>query len=316
MLKLRTLATIASKLEKNKIIKHLVKINEDTLEYKKLNKYILDGLLVYYNNDKLVELLKNNNLYFGSLESQYYSFCKHYHGNNLFDAIKYLFNKGLDINFKLGGNNCLHLVCKYYHGDDLLDIIKYLVNKGLDINANSGAICNMNYLHALCRFYNGCDLFNIIKYLVDKGIDINATSRIGRNMNCLHLLCWKYSGDDLFNIIKYLINKGVDINAKTNEMTNYLHLICSSYSGYYLLDIIKYLVNKGVDINTKNKYDYNCLHLNIINNYNIDVVDYLLGYIDLYSKNIKYKSAYYYLLRYRKSDISNWSKILNKHGYE
>lgn len=278
MLKLRTLTTIYAdrKGVNNNVIVNIVKINKETKEYKSIeNTKRHMRLAQIYNNEN--EIIK-----LWKLDNRdILGLVLRYSGNNLLYIIKQLNNKGINLSKKINGWNVLHSICRYYSGKDLFDIIKYLIDYVVHINSVDDSN-SWNYLHFICKNYFGKDLFDIIKYLINKGISINNTTRLG--YTCLHMLCNDYCGDDLIYIIKYLIDEGIDINATDNNRCNCLQHLCMRYSGSDLSNVI----------------------------------DLILSYSNksiLYSKNIFNKSAYYYLLTNSEFEVSEWSKVLKKHGY-
>ena len=79
---------------------------------------------------------------------------------------------GANINAKDNVSTVLH----YAAWGGNLDVVKYLVDKGADINAKTGALLGMTtVLHAAALGGNP----EVVKFLVDKGADINAKDNDG-----------------------------------------------------------------------------------------------------------------------------------------
>jgi ankyrin repeat protein len=262
-------------------------------------------------------------------------FYKH---KNILEIIKYFIeNQKVNINIRnLGGKNLLILLCLHYPHDNIIDIIKYLVKKGINVNCKDKL--DWNALHILLRYYLHDNIVDIIKYLVKKGMNINASLNNGINYTNLLINDGIVNLQTKFTVIKFLVGKGIDIYSSCLGF-NIFHFLCCKYEGDLSLEIIKYFANI-MEENfyymkpSKNSFKTNYKEVFLLNSKNdcgptplkylikrteYDIskpLNYFLSKgANLYSKNAKYKSAYFYLLKYRKHEMSKYSNILQKYGY-
>ena len=146
-------------------------------------KYDIDLLRTVHN-------IRNDNLY---LIASY---------NGQIDVMKYLEDKGLDINSTNNYGNNAYLLASL---GGKINVMKYLEDKGFDINFTNRE-GNNAYLFAS---YNG--QINVMEYLEDKGFDINFKNNDGNNA----YLIASHNGQK--DVIKYLEDK-IIINKKINNV--------------------------------------------------------------------------------------------------
>ena len=139
---------------------------------------------------KTVRNIRNDNLY---LIASY---------NGQIDVMKYLENKGFDINFKNNNGNNAYLLASL---GGKINVMKYLENKGFDINSTNNNGSNAYLLAST----NG--QIDVMKYLEDKGFDINFKNNNGSNAYLFASLGGK------INVMKYLENK-IIINKKIKNV--------------------------------------------------------------------------------------------------
>jgi ankyrin repeat protein len=150
------------------------------------------------------------------------------------DIVKYLLEKGADINTKdREGSTPLQNAAAKGH----FDIVKLLVEKGSDVNYKDDN--GVTPIHFGCMSGN----VDLVKYLVEKGADINAVSKIGR----------KPAVDAVFGgnveVLKYLESKGVNMKGLEAGAGNTpLHIA----TGRGNIEMLKYFISKGYDVNKKN----------------------------------------------------------------
>jgi hypothetical protein len=139
--------------------------------------------------------------------------------NTLLDMIKYLVDKGADINKEAFINNKVPL---YYAAlYNKLEIVKYLVEHGADINIKLSGKNEISILYDLIRYDENSLSLNIVKYLVEKGAKTDIFDDEGKS-----LLYWARENNPL--IYRYL--KGISENKgpKSDKL----------YDGYSKSDIL------------------------------------------------------------------------------
>jgi len=149
------------------------------------------------------------------------------------DLIKYLIDKGADIN--------LRHTNPIFNVQDV-DTIKYLLEKGLDINKP---------IHQGLTPLHNCRNQEKILFLLENGANVNVKDDLGRTPIMM------YTKEDLIDI---MIKHGADINVKDNDGDTLLHLLASNSKD---IDLIKKLIRKGLKIDTQNKDG--CIPLHYIN---------------------------------------------------
>jgi hypothetical protein len=61
-----------------------------------------------------------------------------------------LIEKGIDVNCKNDGRNALRLLCEYYKNENLIDIIRFLIEKGINVNYKDIVVLRQNYRKENC----------------------------------------------------------------------------------------------------------------------------------------------------------------------
>ncbi|MBD3170229.1 MAG: hypothetical protein GF307_12155 [candidate division Zixibacteria bacterium] len=149
------------------------------------------------------------------------------------EIVKYLIEKGADVNARSGQNsNPLHGAAYYGHED----IVKLLIENGAEVD-NPNAYDYRPMLSACAGGH-----LNIVKMLIDAGADIEATTYDGANA----LLTAAASGNQ--EMFEMLLELGADLNSVNNDGDNALHYAAVSPNS----DFVRYLIDKGFDINSVN----------------------------------------------------------------
>jgi len=157
-----------------------------------------DMKIVYEMNDKKI------------IEKDIYKLIKYFSENKKFEEFKLLFEY-FDINLEISGYRPIHIICQY----GTIEMLKYLVEKGADIESqtetNKCFYSDKKYrpIHMICKH----GTFEMLEYIVNKGVDINAEATHGWQPlhNALQFM-------DLKSII-FLIEKNVNLNIRTYEYT-------------------------------------------------------------------------------------------------
>ncbi|AQN68741.1 putative ankyrin repeat protein [Saudi moumouvirus] len=168
--------------------------------------------------------------------------------NNYTNIIKYLVEKGIDVNINNGSN--LDELIRRKNFDNL----KFLIENGANIKSITKS------LHSTICVGN----IDMVKYLIESGADINgefndsilAASiyghkdiidyllKNGPNFDTINNGLMEASGDCFMSIIKYLLESGIDINYNNSFA---LDIACKNKH----LSAIKYLLDNGSDINIR-----------------------------------------------------------------
>jgi hypothetical protein len=226
------------------------------------------------------------------------TFMKLY-GNSLFvlavnqrnlSNIKFILDKGADINYETDGKNIL-MITKFD-----IDIAEYLIEKGLYVNHRDNSGNNLLYYVINSVNITADGKIKIIKLLMDKNIYMNNTNNRGLN-TIAEYLCKNHNIDKvilnfLFEHIKntdnynyslayferinmgyqpdcetinILIKNGANFNVCASSNRTILHLITQKYSDClsYYNDVISTFINCGVDINAIDGSGMRCLDLQI-----------------------------------------------------
>ena len=175
-----------------------------------------------------------------------------------YDDVKYLVDKGADINVR-GPGGATPLMVAVDGGD--LDIVKLLVAGGADINATT--LESGRTALIVAAEYGRKE---IVEFLLHKGADINARTTDGMTPMILSVI-----GDHL-DTAKCLADNGAVVNAQIKDSNSLL--IWASDRGR--LDTVKFLVDGGADVNEKGSRGSTPLISAIINGH-LDTIRFLVG---------------------------------------
>ena len=153
------------------------------------------------------------------------------------DIVKYLIEKGADVNAVNQGNNDMTPLHTAIYSDKNVETVKFLVANGADVTAKNK---DGHTPLRLAIIYNRN--IAIIKFLISKEEDINAKD--GYGFTLLHSV----SGhNNSIELAKFLIESGADINAKNRQDQTPLQVvIIRGKPGYS--EVVKFLVSSGAKI--------------------------------------------------------------------
>jgi ankyrin repeat protein len=205
-----------------------------------------------------------------------FGLLKYATGQHDLELVKFLINRGVDVNAKLESNDNLPLhtrgqsalhsaICGYRS----LEIVQYLISQGADVNARDefGA----TPLHYAC----GNSRDDVFECLVSQGADVNAKDKYGNTP--LHGAAQRTCG---VMMLEYLISQGGDVNAKDEHGNTLLHHAAQFHSCF---EVLEYLISQGVDVNAENDDGETALDFALIKEYsdNPDLLERQRKGIDL-----------------------------------
>jgi ankyrin repeat protein len=186
------------------------------------------------------------------------------------DIVKFLLEKGADVNLNRGGATALHMAA-IYGGNT--EVITLLLEAGADINARTGngdTPLNMAVIGKQKE---------IAELLLEKGGEINL-----ENQNFTYLLYTAASGG-IKKIADTALEKEVDFSFRTGNGNTLLH--AASEGG--LVGLARMLLEKGADMEAANIYGQTPLHVAARGGHK-DIVEYFLkkgAQVDVKTKNGK-----------------------------
>lgn len=162
--------------------------------------------------------------------------------NGYFDIVKYLVDKGADINFGSCNKTSLMYGAKYF------DIVKYLVDHGAKALVNE---INGRWKNAIF-FTSGPDTRRVVEYLLDHGLDIELED--GDNRTLLS----RASSEGRVDLVRILIDHGANINVEFEEgkplLTGLVEIIgeTDEWMTYFsLMEVLKVLIEAGAEVDLR-----------------------------------------------------------------
>ncbi|OGE49252.1 hypothetical protein PENARI_c022G06687 [Penicillium arizonense] len=186
------------------------------------------------------------------------------------EGIRYLVQKGADVNMRLSGDYGSVLE-KTSAEDRTLQVTKALVEAGADVNLLSESRDYGSPLAAAVASWIGADM-DTVKYLIQKGADVNLSLPHGRYGNALIAAAAR-----AYNVeaVKYLIRSGADVNASPQH-GEYGSALVAAAACDETVDTVKALMEAGADIKrTFEKGEYDCVLAAAVTNVHtqLDIVE-------------------------------------------
>lgn len=201
-----------AKTNRDNIIKYIISNNPD-LFYND-GEALMNASIA--GDGKLVEYLIDHGLT-PYIDDAFTNACESGH----FQIVKYLFNKGAQINTLINNANPLVLSCQ----NGFLNIVEFLIENNADIH-----ICNDNAILTATR--NGH--LKIVKYLIRSGMNLQSLNDV---------LLEACVDNNHFEILKYLICQGVDLHFSDDKII--YSIACQGN-----LEMFKYVERLGLNIHT------------------------------------------------------------------
>lgn len=158
-------------------------------------------------------------------------------------AIKYLLDKGADIEGKDYANNTPLLIALQLGQEDAAE---FLIKQGADINVAD----NTGWTPLILASSGG--RLSVLKMLLDRGAKMDA---IRDGWNALNYAC--HHGKE--NAAKYLLDRGMDVNGPRQDTWRPYPLFSAIFMGH--ISIVKLLLDRGADISLKDKQGNNALSM-------------------------------------------------------
>jgi TPR repeat protein len=164
------------------------------------------------------------------------------------DCVKFLLNKGADINSKKDdGSTPLHLAVLYNH----IRVVKLLLEKGANINARENSGKTPTHF-AVIAFKSSSEYYGVLNYLADKRANLHLKDDKGESVvdmvnstqeNGLTPLFRAASNGDSEKV-KLLLKLGADTEKTSKDVTP---LLIASYKGH--VRIVEILLENGANVN-------------------------------------------------------------------
>ena len=191
-------------------------------------------------------------------------------GNNLFDTVRSLLERGVQINSTDSeGNTALMNFCAnvkmYNQPEKMEEVIRLLIQYEIDVTVTNSAT-GKNALHILSSQYTGWNLLKLIQLLVEAGIDPKKSDNQGNN--ALHYVCAVYRQDDLLKVISLLVKVyKIDPKSTNNDGVDPLFTLLFYYDTEKkkgkpianLVKIMKFLLKSGADVNNRTVKQWNSI---------------------------------------------------------
>ena len=136
----------------------------------------------------------------------------------LFYKVKELFTNPNEINPSTKFNLLETVFTKDTNIKERLEIVKYLLDKGIDIN-HKGGLHERNAMHILYSCTTSSDisyLIEVTKILIKSGIDINAQDKFGTTALALLVVPNKCETHNLYPLYKIQLENGANYKLKDN----------------------------------------------------------------------------------------------------
>ena len=227
---------------------------------------------------------------------------------NSFKDVERLLNSGTDINMIDDHENLLMIMIR--HGNINIDMMKFLINRGININFEGlleGTDNKANIIFYLI-YYNDYDdnipinVQNILSLFINSGCNINYQNNYG--MDALMFA----SSNELLGFVKLLLNYGANTKHIDNQGNSVIRYLIEYYSKvrYYLniknklekkflldniYNLIIRIISNNINDENKRKYDEEDEDISILMNKHVrfDDDDEILDFGKKKKKSLKKK---------------------------
>ena len=205
------------------------------------------------------------------------------------EIVKFLLEKGADINADRGGTTALHMAAIFGGKTELIEL---LLEKGADINARAGNG------HTPLNFAVIGKQKKIADLLLDKGGEINL-----ENMNFTWLL-YTSSSSGIKRIVDMALEKDVDFSYRSGNGYTLLH---SAAEGG-IIELAELLFSKGLKVEDANVYGQTPLHITARGGFKDIVELFLKKGADINVKTNNGKTPIHFARENRRDDIVEYLK--------
>ncbi|UCE40399.1 MAG: ankyrin repeat domain-containing protein [Candidatus Aminicenantes bacterium] len=205
------------------------------------------------------------------------------------EIVKYLLEKGADVNLNRGGATALHMAALYGGKTELITL---LLEAGADINAKTGDGVTPLNLAVIGKQKD------IAELLLDKGGEMNL-----ENQNFTQLL-YISASCGIKRIADIALKKEVDFLFRTGNGDTMLH--AASEGG--MSELARLLLSKGVNMEAANIYGQTPLHIAARGGYKNIVELFLKNNADINVKTKDGKTPYHYAKEKGHNDIVDFLK--------
>ena len=167
----------------------------------------------------------------------------------------------------------------YYIGNMYVNFVKYLIEKGTDINSvnKKNETLLIYTIKSYIDYTNTLKKYELVRFFVDKSSNFNTLDAEGNTalMCLLKDITYSFINTEIQESIKKIIDKGADINTTNdiNGMTVLMYLMIINIYNENDTKRIIYLINNVIDINAIDKQGKTALMYGIDKNINSEIID-------------------------------------------
>jgi ankyrin repeat protein len=241
---------------------------EDVVVHKIFTSLLKDGLstgvdsaleaAIVGNSSEVIRLVNSNKI----IKSDELNILKFITAYGNMEAFELILSKGFDVNTEDAfGYTLLNIAVR--HGN--LEIVKYLVDRGVDVNEiyNDGET-------PLTKAIENSHI-NVAKFLIEKGAKMHTRySANEKEQNAGPDILEIASGNGDVDMVKWIIANKYPLN----EELAYFAMLSAVKNNQ--LKVLQYLIDNGANPNTENVNGSLLMNLCMIDEYNIDLVKFLI----------------------------------------